>query len=67
MIRGVQHSTRITQPYRKGARQPGPALTAMMRGRTSGGYNPMDAARNVQKLTAAGKRRPTRPPRPPRP
>lgn len=66
MIGGVK-PTRLTQPYRRGARQPGPALNAMLKGRTSAGYNPMDAKRNVQSLVAAGKRRPKRAPRVPRP
>jgi hypothetical protein len=65
-------ATRRTQPYRKGAREPGAALQAMTRGRTMGGYNPQDAARNVQRLMNAGKarkaaERTARPPRPPRP
>lgn len=64
-------SNRMTQPYRKGARNPSPALTAMLRGRDFAGGNPMDAQRRVQTLVAAGKRpkrpaRPVRPQRPPR-
>jgi hypothetical protein len=48
---------------------PGPALTAMMKGRTAAGFNPKDLERNVQKLVSAGKsrKRPERPTRPERP
>jgi hypothetical protein len=63
--------TRSTQPYRSGPRQPGAALTAMLKGRTAGGQNPADTTRAAA-LIAAGKRtkrpaRPVRPQRPPRP
>jgi hypothetical protein len=60
--------TRTTQPYRTGARHPGPALTAMLKGRTTSGWNPKDVER-VQLLMRAGKRppRPVRPQRPQRP
>jgi hypothetical protein len=63
---------RRSQPYRRGPRVPGPALTAMMKGRTASGFNPKDLERNVQKLVSAGKsrkrpERPTRPERPQRP
>lgn len=62
--------TRKTQPYRKGARQPGAALDAMRRGATAGGLNPMDVQR-LAHLIAAGRRRkagrPERPDRGPRP
>jgi|tagenome__1003787_1003787.scaffolds.fasta_scaffold8029990_1 hypothetical protein len=70
MIRRVQ-SSRLTQPYRKGARNPGPALTAMLRGRDFQGGNPQDLVRNVQTLMRARKAaergpRPARPARPAR-
>lgn len=61
------------QPYRKGSRNPSPALTAMLRGRSFSGHNPMDQQRAVQRLIRAGKgkqarpQRPVRPERPPRP
>lgn len=61
--------TRATQPYRKGPRQPGAALTAMLRGRTAGGHNPADVSRVAMLMRAKGKtkrRRPQRPERPPR-
>jgi hypothetical protein len=63
-------ASRATQPYRKGRpRQPGGALTAMMRGSTFSGHNPRDAMRAVQRL-ARKRKSPTRPrrrsPRPPR-
>lgn len=56
------------QPYRRGARQPGAALTAMLKGTGARGLNPIDAKR-AGYLIAAGKRRkrPTRPARPARP
>jgi len=59
---------RRTQPFRRGARQPGPPLTAMLRGRTSSGWNPKDIERAAM-LVKAGKsrQRPTRPPRVQRP
>jgi len=70
MIPGVR-ATRLTQPYRRGTRNPSPALTAMTRGRTFAGTNPQDLQRSVQRLMRAGKakphHRPARPPRPPRP
>jgi hypothetical protein len=64
--------TRQTQPHRRGARQPGLALDAMTKGRTSGGINPMDlsrAAQRMQKMLKPGGRphRPARPERPGRP
>lgn len=49
------------QPYRKGAREPGPALDAMKRGRTLQGYNPKDAERDV--TSSGGGRRAFREPR----
>lgn len=60
--------TRATQPYRQGARTPGPALTAMLKGRSAGGMNSADVKR-AGYLIAAGKRhkRPDRPQRPQRP
>lgn len=65
-------ATRMTQPYRRGSsgRNPGAALTAMLKGRTAGGYNPQDQVRANAKLLTRGakaKRRPDRPDRPPRP
>lgn len=37
------------QPFSKaGGQMPGPALVAMLAGRTAGGYNPMDAVRAAQ-------------------
>lgn len=59
--------SRLTQPYRKGARNPSPALTAMTRGRTFSGHNPMDLQRNAQRLMRAGKHKHARPVRPKRP
>ena len=60
--------TRTTQPYRKGARHPGAALTAMLRGRTMGGWNPKDTERAQFLVRAGGRRkRPARPQRPARP
>jgi hypothetical protein len=45
------------QPFSKeGGRMPGPSLMAMLAGRTSGGQNPMDAKRAMQKT--ARRRRP---------
>lgn len=65
--------SRQTQPYRKGARAPSAALTAMLRGTTSAGFNPADVKRSAF-LIAAGKHRrarpagrPARPARAPRP
>jgi hypothetical protein len=62
-------ATRLTQPYRRGTRNPGPALTAMTKGRTYAGTNPQDLTRSVQKLIRAGGGRGTgpRPARPARP
>lgn len=62
--------TRLTQPHRAGARSPSVPLSAMQRGRATGGLNPADTKR-AGYLIAAGKRttkskRPARPPRPPR-
>lgn len=60
--------TRSTQPYRRGARSPGAALTAMLKGRTSAGWNPIDAQRDAQNVKAlTTRRRPQRPARPKRP
>lgn len=59
------------QPYRAGkGREPGAALTAMLKGRTAGGHNPQDIVRRTQVLMRASKKRtgrPARPKRPPRP
>ena len=52
--------TRRTQPYRQGARHPGTALTMMLRGRTTGGWNPKDIER-TKFLMRAGKRASRRP------
>jgi hypothetical protein len=37
------------QPYRKGPRQPGAALSAMLRGRSAGLANPQDVKRRTMK------------------
>jgi hypothetical protein len=65
-------ATRLTQPYRRGSRSPGLALSNMTRGRSAYGANPQDLTRAVQRLMRAGKAgkrpaRPVRPDRPPRP
>lgn len=45
------------QPYsRAGGQAPGPALSAMLAGRSLHGWNPQDIARGAQ---MAGRRRPT--------
>jgi hypothetical protein len=62
-------SGRQTQPYRRGPRMPGQALTNMLRGRSATGFNPADITRAAF-LVKAGKgkrKRPARPPRPARP
>lgn len=65
--------SRRSQPYRKGQpRMPGTALTNMLRGRTTGGFNPADTTRAQFLVKAANRRgkpgsRPKRPPRPARP
>lgn len=42
----------LSQPYSQaGGQMPGPALSAMLGGRTLGGYNPIDAQRQMQKAT----------------
>jgi len=49
---------------------PGMALNAMLKGRTSSGFNPKDIERNVQvmqRAKQASRKRPPRPERPPRP
>lgn len=61
--------SRRTQPYRKNQlRMPGPALTNMLRGRTTSGFNPADVTRAQFLVKAAkGRRKPgSRPSRPPR-
>jgi hypothetical protein len=60
--------TRRSQPYRAGAREPGPALTAMLRGRTAQGHNPIDLVRRTQTLMRAARApgRKARQPRKPR-
>lgn len=70
----IRRMTRLVQPYRKGARNPSPALTAMTRGRSFSGNNPQDLTRAVQRMMRAAKQggrarpvRPERPARPPRP
>jgi hypothetical protein len=57
------------QPFRKGARQPGPALDAMRRGRSASGMNSADITRAVQRMMriSKAKSRPDRPARPDRP
>jgi hypothetical protein len=60
-------ATRLTQPYRRGTRNPSPALTNMTRGRTYAGTNPQDLTRAVQKLVRAGQKQPRAPYRPARP
>lgn len=68
----LRSMSRRTQPYRKGQlRMPGPALTNMLRGRTTSGFNPADVTRAqflVKAANGAGKRssRPARPKRTPR-
>lgn len=57
--------TRATQPYRRGARAPGAALTAMLKGRTAAGWNPIDTQRAM--ILSGKRRRPGRPQRPKRP
>ena len=47
-------NTRATQPYRAGARQQSGALSAMLRGRTTGNFNPMDLQRQTQ-MQASGR------------
>lgn len=63
--------TRRTQPYRVGPRMPGPALDAMLKGRTAHGMNVADVKRAGFLVDAAkranGRKRPARPQRPPRP
>jgi hypothetical protein len=59
--------TRQTQPYRRGARAPSAALTAMLRGRTASGFNPADIKRAGFLIAAGRKTRPQRPARPSRP
>lgn len=50
-------ATRRTQPYRKGlGRQPGLALSAMLKGRPQVGLNPADVTRMAQKKARARKR-----------
>lgn len=49
------------QPYRRGARVPGAALTAMLKGRPAFLPNPQDARRKVQRR--ARKRKSLRPQR----
>lgn len=55
------------QPYRRGARTPSLALSAMLKGRDSQNGNPQDVARAAQRLVRAGKTRSKRPARPTRP
>jgi hypothetical protein len=65
--RSAVKPTRLTQPYRKGARVPGQALTAMLKGRAANGTNPADVKRAGYLMAAGRRKRATRPPRPPRP
>lgn len=46
-----------SQPYRKGARIPGAALGAMLRGKPAYLPNPQDVARQAQKLAGTRRRR----------
>ena len=60
------------QPFSKGAREPGPALDAMLRGTDFAGFNPQDLKRQMQKgqgeqSTSGRPARPARPARPKRP
>jgi hypothetical protein len=59
--------TRLTQPYRKGPRVPGQALTAMLKGRAANGTNPADVKRAGYLMAAGRRKRPARPARPARP
>lgn len=63
--------SRSTQPYRKGPRQPGQALDAMLAGRAKGQLNSADIARGASLMATARKvlKRPRRGrvPRKPRP
>lgn len=61
------NASRATQPYRRGARTPSLALTAMLRGRSTGGMNPADTTRAAFLVAAGRRKRPARPARPPRP
>lgn len=45
--------SRRAQPYRRGAREPGPALAAMLRGRGANDLNPADAARTAARMEQA--------------
>lgn len=69
----LRSMSRRTQPYRKNQlRMPGPALTNMLRGRTTAGFNPADITRAQFLLKAAHghhkrHQRPPRPKRTPRP
>ena len=45
------------QPYRKGARMPGAALSAMLRGQASYLPHPHHAKRQAQKMAAKRRRR----------
>lgn len=63
-------ASRTTQPYRKGPRVPGQALSNMLRGRTTGGFNPQDiyrASARIKRAAGSGRQRPPRPQRPARP
>lgn len=48
------------QPYRKGPRMPGAALSAMLRGKPYYLPNPQDAKRKMVKATHRRRRRPPR-------
>jgi hypothetical protein len=48
----------MTQPYRKGPRMPGAALSAMLRGSPRYLPNPQTAKRRVQRISRAKRRRP---------
>lgn len=47
----------MTQPYKRGARHPGAALSAMLRGKPGYLPNPQDAKRRAQKLAGSRRRR----------
>lgn len=49
--------TRATQPYRKGARRPGAALAAMLKGKPGYLPNPQGLKRRMQREAARAQRR----------
>ena len=48
--------TRRAQPYRQGAREPGAALQAMLRGTTANGVNPASFDNQRRQMAAGGVR-----------